>query len=95
VTTATLVVRGVGLGSGGWDVEWFIVKDRVWHQRKGTCRFLCVKCLERHIGRKLTAADFKRSARANFVGNKSALLRQRMRGLKPAKRLRDTHFKMP
>jgi hypothetical protein len=51
--------------------------------------------VEGHISRKLTAADFKRSARVNFIGKKSARLRQRMRGLKPAKRLRDTHFKMP
>jgi hypothetical protein len=39
-----------------------------------------------------TAADFKRSAKVNFTGNKSTRLRQRMKGLKPAKRLKETTF---
>jgi hypothetical protein len=66
----------------------------VWRrgQRAGKCRFLCVECLEARIGRDLTAADFKRSAKVNFAGQKSAELRRRMRGLKPAKRLVDTTF---
>jgi hypothetical protein len=79
----------------GWDNEWFLVKDSVWRasQRDGKCRFLCVGCLEHRIGRKLTAGDFRRSARVNFDGRKSAKLRRRMRGLKPAKRLVNTTFK--
>jgi hypothetical protein len=77
-----------------WHGDWFMVKDCVWRasQRKGPCRFLCVKCLENRIGRKLTAADFKRSAKVNFVGKKSLRLRYRMQGLKPAKRLQETTF---
>jgi hypothetical protein len=71
-----------------------MVKDRVWRhsQREGACRFLCVACLERRLDRKLSAYDFQRSAKVNFVGRKSARLRHRMRGLKPAKRLRQTTF---
>jgi hypothetical protein len=46
--------------------------------------------LENRIGRKLKADDFRRSAKVNFVGQKSAKLRRRMRGLKPAKRLVET-----
>jgi hypothetical protein len=94
-----LAVRQAGLGAalglgGGWDNDWFMVKDRVWHrcQRAGKCRFLCVGCLEHRIGRKLLADDFSRSAKVNFVGQKSAKLRRRMRGLKPAKRLVNTTF---
>jgi len=90
----TLTVRGTLWGIGDRDSEWFLVKDRIWRQsqRKGECRFLCVGCLENRIGRKLTADDFKRSAKVNFVGQKSPKLRRRMRGLKPAKRLIATTF---
>jgi hypothetical protein len=79
---------------GGTDFDWFMVKDHVWQhgQRAGACRFLCVGCLERRIGRKLSAGDFRCSAKVNFVGKKSATLRRRMRGLKPAKRLVNTTF---
>ena len=71
-----------------------IVTVHVWRrsQRHGKCRFLCVGCLERRIGRKLSADDFRRSAKVNFEGQKSAKLRHRMRGLKPAKRLVNTTF---
>src|SRR5262245_31754043 len=74
--------------------DWFMVKDRVWRegQRKGACRFLCVECLESRIDRKLSAVDFKRSAKVNFVGRKSLRLLHRMRGLRPAKRLVNTTF---
>lgn len=89
---ATLAIRPV-FGTD-WDCDWFMVKDRVWRhsQRKGSCRFLCVQCLEGRIGRRLSARDFKRSAQVNFVGRKSARLRHRMRGLRPAKRLIQTTF---
>jgi len=82
------------LFGGGRDGDWFMVKDHVWRrsQRDGECRFLCVECLEHRIGRKLSADDFRRSAKANFVGKKSAKLRRRIRGLKPAKRLVETTF---
>jgi hypothetical protein len=80
---------------GNWDGDWFMVKDRVWRaaQKDRPVRFLCVRCLERRIGRRLTARDFKRFVKINFVGDKSAILRKRMRGLKPARRLRNTSFK--
>src|SRR5215510_7179058 len=91
-----LMVRwrgGIG-GSCGSDREWFMLKDRVWNlaQCDRPRRFLCVGCLERRLGRTLTAADFKRSAKVNFVGSKSPRLLRRMRDLKPAKRLRATRF---
>jgi hypothetical protein len=92
-----LQIRPAGLDAalgGGWQGDWFMVKDRVWRrgQRAGKCRFLCVGCLENRIGRKLTTDDFRRSAKVNFVGQKSAKLRRRMRALKPAKRLVETTF---
>jgi len=82
------------LGSSSWSGDWFMVKNSVWRasQRKGACRFLCVSCLEDRIGRKLSAADFMRSAKVNFEHKDSVKLRHRMRGLKPAKRLRETRF---
>jgi hypothetical protein len=49
-----------------------------------------VLCTERRIDRKLTAKDFRRSAKVNFTGTKSSRLRQRMIGLSPAKRLVET-----
>jgi hypothetical protein len=92
-----LTIRPSGFGAafgGGWENEWFMVKDGVWQhgQRGGKCRFLCVGCLETRIGRKLTSDDFRRSAKVNFIGKKSAKLRRRMQGLKPAKRLVETRF---
>jgi hypothetical protein len=87
----TLMTRPQGgLLSSGWERDWFMVKDHVWNasQRKGACRFLCVTCLERRIGRTLTPADFRRSARVNFVGRKSVVLRRRTRGLIPTGRLK-------
>jgi len=33
-----------------------------------------------------------RSAKVNFVGKKSAVLRSRLKGCKPAKRLKETKF---
>ena len=91
---ALLAVRPAGFLGSGWDGDWFMVKDSVWRdgQREGKCRFLCVECLERRIGRKLSGADFRRSAKVNFEGKKSRRLRHRMRGLKPAKRLVETRF---
>jgi len=88
------MVRDIGLLSAGWDHEWFMVNDRVWRAGQGErpVRFLCVGCLEHRLGRRLTARDFKRGVRINFIGRKSARLRQRMRGLRPAKRLRETSF---
>ena len=91
----TLTIRPTGFSfGGGYQGEWFMVKDRVWQQsqRNGSCRFLCVECLEDRIGRKLLAEDFRSSAKVNFVGEKSDVLRRRMRGLKPAKRLINTTF---
>jgi hypothetical protein len=81
-------------GFGGRDFDWFMVKDKVWQhgQLDGACRFLCVGCLENRLGRKLKADDFRRSAKVNFVGQKSPKLRRRMRGLKPARRLVNTRF---
>jgi hypothetical protein len=89
---AVLMIRPTGLFGVGTDNDWYMVKDRVWRvgQRQGACRFLCVKCLETRIERRLSPADFKRSARVNFIGRKSSLLRSRMRGLKPARRLIET-----
>jgi hypothetical protein len=93
---AVLQARPTGLFSfgTGWQGDWFMVKDSVWRrsQRDGECRFLCVACLERRIDRKLSPDDFRRSAKVNFVGQKSTKLRRRMRGLKPAKRLVTTTF---
>jgi hypothetical protein len=43
--------------------EYYMVHDRVWHVAHRTNElpsgFLCVGCLERRLGRELTAADFK------------------------------------
>ena len=97
----TLTVRPIGFGAALFgdsaNGDWYLVKDRVWQlgQRAGECRFLCTGCLEGRIGRKLTADDFKRSAKVNFFGRKPLKLRRRMRGLKPAKRLRETTFNIP
>ena len=94
-----LTVRPTGFGATLFgdraNGDWFMVKDRVWQlgQRAGACRFLCTGCLEHRIGRKLVAADFKRSVKVNFVGRKPLKLRRRMRGLKPATRMRETYFK--
>ena len=91
-----LLIRPAGFMSfgSGWQSDWFMVKDSVWRQtqRDDPCRFLCVGCMEHRIGRKLSAADFRRTAKVNFTGEKSALLRRRMRGLKPAQRLVETTF---
>jgi hypothetical protein len=95
---AILLVRPTGFGAlfgGDYQPNWYMVKDRVWQsgQRSGKeCRFLCIECLERRVGRKLTAKDFSRSNKVNFQGGKSPELRRRMRGLKPAKRLVTTMF---
>ena len=85
---------GLGFGGGSVDYEWFMLKDRVWAltQRAGKCRFLCVGCVERRIRRKLSADDFRRSSKVNFTHKHSLVLRRRMRGLKPAKRLIETRF---
>ena len=89
---AVLMLRSTSPFGVGFDSDWFMVKDRVWRasQRNGACRFLCIRCLEARINRRLSPADFKRSARVNFVGRKSSLLRSRLRGLKPARRLIET-----
>ena len=90
-----MAMRGDGICSfGALQPDWFMVKDSVWRrgQRDGECRFLCVACLESRIGRKLTADDFRRSAKVNFEAGKSVKLRRRLRGLKPAKRLVETTF---
>jgi hypothetical protein len=90
-----LAMRPTGFSFGsGWDHDWFMVKNSVWRkgQRKGKCRFLCVMCLEQRLGRKLSAADFRTSAKVNFAARKSRRLRHRMRGLQPAKRLIETRF---
>jgi len=76
-----LQIRPVGFDArfgGGWQGDWYMVKDNVWRlgQRAGACRFLCVGCLEHRIGRKLTATDFKRSAKVNFHPMQSAKLRR-------------------
>ena len=90
----TLAIFATGFFGGGWQGEWFMVKNRVWQQsqRDGKCRFLCVECSEHRIGRKLKADDFRRSAKVNFTRKNSIRLRQRMRGLKRAKRLVETRF---
>lgn len=89
-----LMTRSAGLFGGDWNGDWFMTRDAIWRTatRGTSIRFLCVQCLEQHLGRKLVASDFRRSARVNFVGQKSARLRHRMRGLQPAKRLRSTIF---
>src|SRR4051812_28149018 len=96
---AVLMIRPIGFlcSGGGWDGDWCMLKDHVWRSAlsEGKCRFLCVKCIEKRIGRKLIAIDFRRSAEVNFLGAKSKLLRRRMRGLMPAKRLRRTVFVAP
>lgn len=90
-----LHMRGDGLFSfGALETDWFMVKDSVWRQsqRNNPRRFLCIACLEHRIGRKLSATDFRRSAKVNFTGQKSVRLRRRLSGLKPAKRLVETTF---
>lgn len=89
-----LAIFATGFFGGGWQGEWFMVKDRVWRQsqRDGKCRFLCVSCLEYRIGRKLVADDFRRSAKVNFTMKDSLRLRHPMHGLKRAKRLVETRF---
>jgi len=93
---ATLMARPSNmLFGGGWEGDWFMLKDRVWRAAatRGTkTRFLCVSCTEHRLGRKLTAGDFRRSAKVNFFGRKSPRLQARMRGLRPAKRLINTRF---
>jgi hypothetical protein len=55
---------------GGWEGEWFMVKDQVWKAATGdVTRFLCVGCLEQRLGRKLKANDFSRSAKVNLARN--------------------------
>jgi hypothetical protein len=88
---SALMIRGF---FDDWDGDWYMVKDRVWHAATpDKVRFLCVGCLENRLGRRLSAKDFKRSAKVNFVGNKSPRLRSRLKGCRPAKRLRETKFK--
>jgi hypothetical protein len=84
------------LGGGDGSGEWFMLKDRVWSasQSMGDARFLCVGCIERRIGRRLSSTDFRRSAKVNFAGTKTPKLRQRMRGLEPARRLIHTTFRV-
>ncbi len=44
----------------GWEI--YMIADAVWAAADGPARphgFLCVGCLERRLGRELTAADFK------------------------------------
>lgn len=79
---------------GGIDHEWFMVHARVWRAatKCAKVRFLCVGCMEDRLGRKLVAADFRRSAKVNFTPKTSARLRRRMKGLTPANRLIDTTF---
>jgi hypothetical protein len=92
---AFLLTRSSGMTGGtNTNIEWFMLKGRVWAatQRKGACRFLCVGCVETRIGRKPTSADFMRTAKVNFEPVKSARLRRRKLGLKPAKRLVNTTF---
>lgn len=40
--------------------EWYMVHDQVW-QAAGMCNFgfLCIGCLEKRLGRRLAAADFR------------------------------------
>jgi hypothetical protein len=87
-----LMVRSFLAGS---DRDWFMLRDRVWRAAtRGSPhkRFLCVTCTERRLDRRLTAKDFRRNARVNFVGRKSRRLKLRMRGLEPAKHLIETQF---
>jgi hypothetical protein len=37
--------------------EWYMVRDEVWHEANGGRGYLCIACLERRLGRQLTAAD--------------------------------------
>jgi hypothetical protein len=88
-----LMVRGA-FGSG-YDRDWFYLRNRDWQSAtRGSPhrRFLCVTCTERRLDRKLTAKDFRRNAKVNFVGRKSHRLQHRMRGLDPAARLVETRF---
>jgi hypothetical protein len=88
-----LMIRGA-FGSGH-DRDWFYLKNRVWQsatRKSPHRRFLCVTCIERRLDRRLTAKDFRRNARVNFVGRKSRRLKLRMRGLEPAKQLIETRF---
>jgi len=92
-----LLMRSNGLFSQDWpNSEWLMLNDHVWAtaQRKSTCRFLCVGCTEERLGRRLSAFDFRRTAKVNFTGHKSACLRRRMKGLRPAKRLTHTTFRL-
>jgi hypothetical protein len=56
---------------GGYDHEWFYLKNRVWRAAtvgSPSKRFLCVRCTERRLDRKLTADDFRRNAAVNSEG---------------------------
>ena len=84
-----LMARGF---MSGFDRDWCMLRDRVWRAAiRGSPykRFLCIACTERRLDRRLTAKDFRRNARVNFVGRKSRRLKLRMRGLEPAKHLPD------
>lgn len=46
-------------GKPGQPTEWYMVHNSVWvHAGAATVRYLCIACLEKRLGRELTAADF-------------------------------------
>ena len=70
--------------------EWYMVKDDVWEKawadrlkswyRDGLgVEILCIGCLEKRIGRTLTAIDFT-DAPVNDLSDNSARLRERLTG---------------
>lgn len=62
-----------------FDSEWYMVKNEIWAAATAErpANFLCVGCLERRIGRKLTPDDFK-DVPGNYTWPRSSRLDSRM-----------------
>jgi len=45
----------------------YIVKNNIWEVAVN-CRFLCIECLEKRLGRKLEKEDFDWDVPVNFMG---------------------------
>jgi len=64
-----------------WALAWPLEKLKPWHKMPGQ-QVLCIGCLESRIGRRLTAADFTQCPLNDRGYERSARLRDRMRGFK-------------
>lgn len=84
------VATSPGCSDCGGDVDLYTVHDDVWFRRAKarSDMLLCIRDLERRLGRRLTAADFNH-APCNDPGDpafpKSHALRERLRGWIPAR----------